>query len=488
MISGNNDSICKFDFQTDASEILRMVPTDQSHRHFHFIGICGTAMGAVAAAMKDRGYTVTGSDLNIYPPMSDFLADKGIVITSGNGPDNIPDGVSLVIIGNAMSRGNAQLEEVLDRKIAYTSLPALLKDEFLKGKRNIVATGTHGKTTTSSMVAHILKFNGHDPSHMIGGIPLDLGQGGKFTDSDFFVLEGDEYDTAFFDKRSKFIHYLPEVVIVNNIEFDHADIFKDIDDIKLSFKRMLNIVPRNGIVFVNGDDSDAIDVTVECPAPVIKVGVNDECEHRLQNMIFCSSSSSFTLNGFKYEVPMHGEFNVRNAAMAVSASLFVGLEKSEIAEALANFSGVARRQEFRGEESGVKIIDDFGHHPTAIGSTIDAIRQRYEGSRIWALFEPRSNTSRRNLMQDQLESALSKADGIFISEVPDPEKVPSGELLNVEVVIKGLKTKGKIAFRGSDSDEIVEKLIPLTEPNDVVIVLSNGGFGGIHAKLLQGLR
>ncbi|RZO18623.1 MAG: UDP-N-acetylmuramate:L-alanyl-gamma-D-glutamyl-meso-diaminopimelate ligase [Verrucomicrobiaceae bacterium] len=465
-----------------------MVPTDQSHRHFHFIGICGTAMGAVAAAMKDRGYTVTGSDLNVYPPMSDFLADKGIVITSGNGPDNIPDGVSLVIIGNAMSRGNAQLEEVLDRKIAYTSLPALLKDEFLKGKRNIVATGTHGKTTTSSMVAHILKFNGHDPSHMIGGIPLDLGQGGKFTDSDFFVLEGDEYDTAFFDKRSKFIHYLPEVVIVNNIEFDHADIFKDIDDIKLSFKRMLNIVPRNGIVFVNGDDSNAIDVTVECPASVIKVGVNDACEHRIQNMIFCSSSSSFTLNGFKYEVPMHGEFNVRNAAMAVSASLFVGLEESEIAEALANFSGVARRQEFRGEESGVKIIDDFGHHPTAIGSTIDAIRQRYEGSRIWALFEPRSNTSRRNLMQDQLESALSKADGIFISEVPDPEKVPSGELLNVEVVIKGLKTKGKIAFRGSDSDEIVEKLIPLTEPNDVVIVLSNGGFGGIHAKLLQGLR
>ena len=488
MTSGNNDSICKFDFQTDASGILRMVPTDQSHRHFHFIGICGTAMGAVAAAMKDRGYTVTGSDLNVYPPMSDFLADKGIVITSGNGPDNIPDGVSLVIIGNAMSRGNIQLEEVLDRKIAYTSLPALLKDEFLKGKRNIVATGTHGKTTTSSMVAHILKFNGHDPSHMIGGIPLDLGQGGKFTDSDFFVLEGDEYDTAFFDKRSKFIHYLPEVVIVNNIEFDHADIFKDIDDIKLSFKRMLNIVPRNGIVFVNGDDSDAIDVTVECPASVIKVGVNDACEHRIQNMIFCSSSSSFTLNGFKYEVPMHGEFNVRNAAMAVSASLFVGLEESEIAEALANFSGVARRQEFRGEESGVKIIDDFGHHPTAIGSTIDAIRQRYEGSRIWALFEPRSNTSRRNLMQDQLESALSKADGIFISEVPDPEKVPSGELLNVEVVIKGLKTKGKIAFRGSDSDEIVEKLIPLTEPNDVVIVLSNGGFGGIHAKLLQGLR
>ena len=457
------------------------MPTDQSHRHFHFIGICGTAMGAVAAAMKDRGYTVTGSDQNVYPPMSDFLADKGISITMGN----IPEGVSLVIIGNAMSRGNVELEEVLDRKLAYTSLPELIKNEFLQGKRNIVVTGTHGKTTTSSMVAHILKFNGHDPSHMIGGIPLDLGQGGKFTDSDFFVLEGDEYDTAFFDKRSKFVHYLPEVVIVNNIEFDHADIF---DDIKLSFKRMLNIVPGNGVVFVNGDDSDAVDVTVDCPAPVIKVGVNGQCEHCLDNITFRSGWSSFTLNGFKYEIPMDGEFNVRNAAMAVSASLFVGLEKSEIAEALANFSGVARRQEFRGEESGVKIIDDFGHHPTAIGSTIDAIRQRYEGSRIWALFEPRSNTSRRNLMQDQLESALSKADGIFISEVPDPEKVPSGELLNIDSVIEGLRTKGKIAFQGSDSDDIVEKLIPLTEPNDVIIVLSNGEFGGIHTKLLQGLR
>ena len=484
VVSGHDDRSCKFDFQTDASEILRMMPTDQSHRHFHFIGICGTAMGAVAAAMKDRGYTVTGSDQNVYPPMSDFLADKGISITMGN----IPEGVSLVIIGNAMSRGNVELEEVLDSKLAYTSLPELIKNEFLQGKRNIVVTGTHGKTTTSSMVAHILKFNGHDPSHMIGGIPLDLGQGGKFTDSDFFVLEGDEYDTAFFDKRSKFVHYLPEVVIVNNIEFDHADIFDDIDDIKLSFKRMLNIVPGNGVVFVNGDDSDAVDVTVDCPAPVIKVGVNGQCEHCLDNITFRSGWSSFTLNGFKYEIPMDGEFNVRNAAMAVSASLFVGLEKSEIAEALANFSGVARRQEFRGEESGVKIIDDFGHHPTAIGSTIDAIRQRYEGSRIWALFEPRSNTSRRNLMQDHLESALSKADGIFISEVLDPEKVPSGELLNIDSVIEDLRTKGKIAFQGSDSDDIVEKLIPLTEPNDVIVVLSNGGFGGIHTKLLQGLR
>ena len=464
------------------------MPTDQSHRHFHFIGICGTAMGAVAAAMKDRGYTVTGSDQNVYPPMSDFLADKGISIIAGNSPDNIPEGVDLVVIGNAMSRGDVELEEVLDRKLGYTSLPELLKDEFLKGKRNIVATGTHGKTTTSSMVAHILKFNGHDPSHMIGGIPLDLGQGGKFTDSDFFVIEGDEYDTAFFDKRSKFIHYLPEVVIVNNIEFDHADIFEDIDDIKLSFKRMLNIVPRNGVVFINGDDLNAVEVAVGCPAPVVKVGLSSQCEHRLKDIVFRSGWSSFNLNDFKYEVPMDGEFNVRNAAMAVSASLFVGLEKSGIAEALANFSGVARRQEFRGEKSGVKIIDDFGHHPTAIGSTIDAIRQRYEGSRIWALFEPRSNTSRRNLMQDQLESALSKADGIFISEVPDPEKVPLGELLNVDSVIEGLRTKGKIAFQGSDSDAIVEKLIPLAKPKDVIIVLSNGGFGGIHTKLLEGLR
>ncbi len=488
VVSGNDDRGCKFDFQTDASEILRMMPTDQSHRHFHFIGICGTAMGAVAAAMKDRGYTVTGSDQNVYPPMSDFLADKGISIIAGNSPDNIPEGVDLVVIGNAMSRGDVELEEVLDRKLGYTSLPELLKDEFLKGKRNIVATGTHGKTTTSSMVAHILKFNGHDPSHMIGGIPLDLGQGGKFTDSDFFVIEGDEYDTAFFDKRSKFIHYLPEVVIVNNIEFDHADIFKDIDDIKLSFKRMLNIVPRNGVVFINGDDLNAVEVAVGCPAPVVKVGLSSQCEHRLKDIVFRSGWSSFNLNDFKYEVPMDGEFNVRNAAMAVSASLFVGLEKSGIAEALANFSGVARRQEFRGEKSGVKIIDDFGHHPTAIGSTIDAIRQRYEGSRIWALFEPRSNTSRRNLMQDQLESALSKADGIFISEVPDPEKVPLGELLNVDSVIEGLRTKGKIAFQGSDSDAIVEKLIPLAKPKDVIIVLSNGGFGGIHTKLLEGLR
>ena len=241
-----------------------MTLNKHKNEHFHFIGICGTAMGSVAAALQNRGYTITGSDQNVYPPMSDFLIENDINVSVGHDENNIPDKVDLVVIGNAMSRGNVEVESVLNRKIPYTSLPELIKRYFLQGKRNIVITGTHGKTTTSSIIAHLLNDNGLNPNLMIGGIPLDIGKGGRFTESEFFVIEGDEYDTAFFDKRSKFVHYMPEIVVVNNIEFDHADIFNNIEEIKLSFKRMLNIVPENGIVFVNGDDNDAVEVTENC--------------------------------------------------------------------------------------------------------------------------------------------------------------------------------------------------------------------------------
>ena len=263
-----------------------MTLNKHKNEHFHFIGICGTAMGSVAAALQNRGYTITGSDQNVYPPMSDFLIKNNINVSVGHDENNIPDKVDLVVIGNAMSRGNVEVESVLNRKIPYTSLPELIKRYFLQGKRNIVITGTHGKTTTSSIIAHLLNDNGLNPNLMIGGIPLDIGEGGRFTESEFFVIEGDEYDTAFFDKRSKFVHYMPEIVVVNNIEFDHADIFNNIEEIKLSFKRMLNIVPENGIVFVNGDDNDAVEVTENCRAPVIKVGANDNCDFKIENLNF----------------------------------------------------------------------------------------------------------------------------------------------------------------------------------------------------------
>ena len=465
-----------------------MTLNKNKNEHFHFIGICGTAMGSVAAALQNRGYTITGSDQNVYPPMSDFLIENDINVSVGHDENNIPDKVDLVVIGNAMSRGNVEVESVLNRKIPYTSLPELIKRYFLQGKRNIVITGTHGKTTTSSIIAHLLNDNGLNPNLMIGGIPLDIGKGGRFTESEFFVIEGDEYDTAFFDKRSKFFHYMPEIVVLNNIEFDHADIFNNIEEIKLSFKRMLNIVPENGIVFVNGDDNDAVEVTENCRAPVIKVGANDNCDFKIENLNLESFNSSFSINENSYKLPMDGEFNVRNAAMAIAVSDFLKIDQQNIIESVSKFSGIARRQELRGEEKNVKVIDDFGHHPTAIAATIGALKQRYPDSKIWAIFEPRSNTSRRNLLQSELEDSLSQADGVFISEVPNPEKVPDGELLDVESVIENLSSRGKEAFIGLSSDDIVNKLIPLTSSGDTIVVLSNGGFGGIHEKLLEALK
>ena len=465
-----------------------MTLSKHKNEHFHFIGICGTAMGSVAAALQNRGYTITGSDQNVYPPMSDFLIENNINVSVGHDENNIPDKVDLVVVGNAMSRGNVEVESVLNRKIPYTSLPELIKRYFLQGKRNIVITGTHGKTTTSSIIAHLLNDNGLNPNLMIGGIPLDIGEGGRFTESEFFVIEGDEYDTAFFDKRSKFVHYMPEIVVVNNIEFDHADIFNNIEEIKLSFKRMLNIVPENGIVFVNGDDNDAVEVTENCRAPVIKVGANDDCDFKIENLNLESFNSSFSIKDNSYQLPMDGEFNVRNAAMAIAVSDFLNIDQKNIIESVSKFSGIARRQELRGEEKNVKVIDDFGHHPTAIAATIGALKQRYPDSKIWAIFEPRSNTSRRNLLQSELEDSLSQADGVIISEVPNPEKVPDGELLDVESVIENLSSRGKEAFIGLSSDDIVNKLIPLTSSGDTIVVLSNGGFGGIHEKLLKALK
>jgi len=444
-------------------------------------------MGAVAAAMKERGCVVSGSDEHVYEPMSSFLEEKGIIIKEGYGADNIPMQADTVVIGNAMSRGNPEVEAVLERRLAYTSLPGLLRDEFLRGRRNLVVTGTHGKTTTASMLAHLLQSCGREPGYMIGGIARDLGRGCRFSDSEFFVLEGDEYDTAFFDKRSKFVHYLPEVVIINNIEFDHADIFEDLEAIKKSFRNMLNIVPRNGAVFVNGDDQHALDVVSGCHAQVLRVGFDAQCERQITEVEYGPGCSRFTIHGVVCEIPMDGEFNVRNAAMAFCAACFSGIEEVQITESLSGFSGVARRQELRGEEAGVKVIDDFGHHPTAIRATLGAIRQRYPGSRVWALFEPRSNTSRRNLMQDELADSLSVADGVFVCPVTDCGKVPAGQLLNVEAVVGALGEMGRMAFVEPGADAIVTKFKSLAEPGDVVVVLSNGGFDGIHVKLLEAL-
>lgn len=454
-------------------------------------------MGAVAAAMKDRGYVITGSDAAVYEPMASFLRGKGIDIIEGYRAENIPDTADIIVIGNAISRGNPECEAVLNRRLLYTSLPELLKHQFLRGRRNYVVTGTHGKTTTTSLLAWLFESAGRSPSFMIGGLTRNFGQGGRFTDSEFVVLEGDEYDTAFFDKRSKFVHYLPEVVIVNNLEFDHADIYKDLASIQLSFNRLLRLVPRNGLVLINGDDAQAMAATREnkeemwtaCPAPLQTVGFGEHNDWRLTDLELQGEGTAFRLNGEPFFVPMDGEFNMRNAAMAVCAGRFAGLSDGEIRAGLHGFLGVARRQQVRGKtKGGVTIIDDFGHHPTAIRGTTEALRNRYlaPGARLWALFEPRSNTTRRKVFQQELADALSASDGVFIAEIPDIEKVPEHDRLDVKALAQEVanRLEGR-CYLEPDADAIVAKLAPQLQANDVVVVFSNGGFGGIYDKLLS---
>src|SRR5881398_2944977 len=346
-------------------------------KKFHFLGICGSAMASVAAALQERGFRVTGSDENVYPPMSNFLEEKGIVLKEGYRAENIPSDADIVVIGNAMKRGNPEVEAVLNRKLFYLSLPEVLKNYFLRDRHNLVITGTHGKTTTTALLAWIMEKGGRKPGYLIAGLPKNFGQGARLNDSKYFVIEGDEYDTAFFDKRSKFIHYLPELLIVNNIEFDHADIFKDLDEIKLSFRRLLNIVPQNGMVLLNGDDRNCVEVAKDCPAQMIEIGFSKNCAQRIRDVSYSADGARFKLDEETWEIPLIGEFNVRNAAMAISAARFYGAPNEKIREGLASFKGIARRQELRGEIAGVKVIDDFGHHPTAIAQTLTGLRQRY---------------------------------------------------------------------------------------------------------------
>jgi len=445
-------------------------------------------MGSVAASLRDRGFKVTGSDENIYPPMSVFLEERGIALNEGYRAENIPAAVDVVVIGNAIKRGNPEAEAVLNRKLFYLSLPEVLKNYFLRGRHNLVVTGTHGKTTTTALLAWIMETAGHKPGYFIGGIPKNFGQGARLNDSKYFVIEGDEYDSAFFDKRSKFIHYLPELLIVNNIEFDHADIFNDVEEIKLSFRRLLNIVPQNGMVLLNGDDPNCVEVAKDCLAQMIEVGFSENCAQRIRDIAYSSTGSRFQLGDDVFEISLIGEFNVRNAAMAAAAARFYRVPKTKIDKALKSFLGIARRQEVRGEARGVKVIDDFGHHPTAIAQTLQAMRHRYPGHRLWAIFEPRSNTTRRAVFQQQLPDALKLADGVFISEVAKLEQIPEGERLNPEAVVDAIADSGRPAFYEKNANAIVDRIMPMLQPNDVVTVFSNGGFDRIHEKLLNKLK
>jgi UDP-N-acetylmuramate: L-alanyl-gamma-D-glutamyl-meso-diaminopimelate ligase len=456
-------------------------------RSVHFVGICGTAMASAAAAMQEKGFQVTGSDQNVYPPMSTFLAERKIEVMTGFAEQNLARRPDLVVIGNAISRGNPEAEAVLDHKLRYCSLPELLREYFIQGKRSLVVTGTHGKTTTASLLAWVFEHAGLNPSYLIGGLPANLQQGARFTDSPWFVVEGDEYDTAFFDKRSKFVHYLPEAVVINNLEFDHADIFENLGAIQTAFKRLINLIPRNGLLLANGDDANVAPLLNVNHCPVKRFGLGEVNSIRAFNVRLAATASEFEIPSFKFHLNLIGELNVRNALAVVACAKHCGLKNHEIQAAFDSFKGIRRRMEVRGVSGGVTLIDDFGHHPTAIRETLRALRLKYGQDKIWAIFEPRSNTTRRNIFQTELALAFADADAVVVAEVARLELLAPAERLNPAQLMQDLQTLGKESAYLPDADAIVDHVAKQAKGGDVICVFSNGGFGGIHEKLLQRL-
>ena len=456
-------------------------------KSIHFTGIGGTAMAAAAAALVDKGFTVTGSDMNVYEPMASFLAAKKLTVMNGYDERNLAHKPDLVVIGNAISRGNPEAEYALDHKLRYCSLPELLREFFIRGKRSLVVSGTHGKTTTTSLLTWVFEHNGLNPSYLIGGIPNNFTQGARFTDSEWFIIEGDEYDTAFFDKRSKFIHYLPEVAIVNNVEFDHADIFENLAAIQKTFSHFIRLVPRNGLLLGNGDDANLAKLLNVTHCPVKRFGLGADNAVQGFNLRFGPTATEFEIPSFKFHLNLVGELNVRNALAVIGAAKHCGLSNKQIQSAFDTFKGIKRRLEVKGIAGGVTVIDDFGHHPTAIRETLRALRIKYAKEKIWAVFEPRTNTTRRNVFQAELAASCVDADAVIVSQIARLEQLAPEERLDPKLLMEEISQGGKPSAYLPDADAIVAHLAQHAQGGDVVCVFSNGGFGGIHEKLLKRL-
>ena len=465
--------------------------------HYHLIGICGTAMASLAGMLQARGHKVTGSDQNVYPPMSTQLESLGIQILTGYTPENTDIGADVTIVGNAISRGNPELEEVLNRKLHYRSQAEVVKEEFIRGRRSLVVAGTHGKTTTTSLAAWVCEVGGLNPSFLVGGIVQNFDASFRVSESDYFVIEGDEYDTAYFDKKPKFMHYLPETAVVNNIEFDHADIYRDLQEIKFQFSRLMNLVPANGRLIVGIDSPVAQEVLDEMQGRIFTTvetfGLSDDAKWQARYIDFTGDVTRFTVfkdgqNWGEIESHMIGEFNVRNSLAVIVAADAWGISKEKIQEAFDTFKSVKRRMEVRGCERGVTVIDDFAHHPTAVEETLKALRMKYDGRRLVAVFEPRSWSSRLAVFQEPYSKAFSYSDYVIIAGVYNTSKASEfGKVLDVDELVKDIGLQGKPAMSFPDADAIIEHLVPELKDGDVVAIMSNGGFGGIHEKILTQL-
>jgi UDP-N-acetylmuramate: L-alanyl-gamma-D-glutamyl-meso-diaminopimelate ligase len=475
-------------------------------KHYHLIGIGGTAMASLAGLLRAAGYTVTGSDENVYPPMSDQLRTLGIPYREGYSPENLEPRPDVVVVGNAISRGNPELEQVLDEKLVYTSAAVTIKEEFLRGRHVLAVAGTHGKTTTTSILAWILEVAELRPSFLIGGIAENFGTSFRLTDSRWFVIESDEYDTAYFDKGPKMWHYLPDTAIVNNIEFDHADIFRDEEAYRWAFSRFINLIPRSGALVAGWDSPVVRELSRKSFAPVHSFGYagGDHLPWADDPPRWSAEDVSLSGNLTKFDVafdgalwgsvesPLPGAFNVRNCLAAIAAASAVNAVPDAIREALRTFRSVRRRMEIRGEAAGVTVIDDFAHHPTAVRETITATRQRFDGRRIVAVFEPRSYTAQRKEFQSDYENALGLADAVVMAGLFHPERYTPETALDPDAMVAFWRNSGRPAFYQPDVAEIVRALTESTEyrlrSGDIVLVMSNGGFGGIHSKLLAALE
>ena len=472
-------------------------------RHYHLIGIAGTAMGSLAGLLRAKGHRVTGSDAAVYPPMSTQLEQQGIEYATQFSPDNLDPVPDMVIVGNAISRGNEELEAVLERRIPYTSAAAVIKEEFLRGKHVVAVAGTHGKTTTTSIIAWLLESAGLNPSFLIGGIAENFGASFRLTDSEYFCIEADEYDTAYFDKGPKMWHYLPWTAVVNNIEFDHADIYRDDIAYRFAFERFINLVPRTGTLIVGWDTPVARELAKKSHAPVESCDIADadagplaradeQPRWQASDIRYGETGSHFDVRHDgrhlgTVETPLSGAFNVRNALAAIAAASAVGVPWQSIAEGLRTFDSVKRRMEVRGVVRGVTVIDDFAHHPTAVRETVQAVRQRFGDRRVVALFEPRSYTAQRREFQEPYRAALRVADRVVLAGLFHPERYDASTGMNPDELTASLRADGVQADYIPDVDRIVEAIAPEAREGDILLVMSNGGFGGIHQKLLDAL-
>ena len=460
----------------------------------HLIGVCGTAMATLAAMLKRKGLDVRGSDQDVYPPMSDFLAAEGITTLVGYRPEHITGDLDLVVVGNAISRGNPELEEVLDRKIRYCSLPEAIRDHFLWGARSIVMAGTHGKTTTASLTGWVLTHGGLDPSVLVGGIARNFGENGssyRLGSGRDFVIEGDEYDSAFFDKTAKFLKYLPDVAVINNVEFDHADIYADFDAVSLAFRRLVNLVPRSGLLLIGADSEGGRALVDGAKSRVRTFGTRDDVDWQAHDLESIGASTRFKVRRGRapfgvFQIPLLGAHNVRNALAAIAVGTEVGVAVERIAEGLRAFAGVKRRLEVVGTADEVTVYDDFAHHPTAVAETLAGLRAANPSARIWAVFEPRSASSCRRVFQDDFARAFAPADEVLIAPV-FRSKLADAERLSVPQLVRDLKSRGQSAREADSIDDIVSAIAKEHRPGDLIVLMSNGGFGGIHQKLLQAL-